>query len=149
MTEGRRWLAEALGGSPRASTPAVLGKAHFAAGFAALGQGDYPQAKPCLRASARACARGRRRVKLEAMALQQIGWLVMTGGKYEDDHASGRASSPAGRSSWRESIGDKLVQSGSLNILAELAAEEGDDADGERALRAEPRRCAASSATSG
>ena len=62
------------------------------------------------------------------MALQQIGWLVMTGGKYEEAHGE-RARELAGRAlELARSIGDKLVQSGSLNILAELSAEEGDEA---------------------
>ena len=34
----------------------------------------------------------------------------MTRGSYEDDAASGRASSPGRASSWRASIGDKLVR---------------------------------------
>src|SRR5439155_1274260 len=44
MTEGRRWLAEALAASGSVS-PAVRAKALFAAGYAALGQGDYVDAK--------------------------------------------------------------------------------------------------------
>jgi tetratricopeptide (TPR) repeat protein len=53
---------------------------------------------------------------------------VMTGGKYEEAHGE-RARELAGRAlELARSIGDKLVQSGSLNILAELAAEDGDDA---------------------
>jgi predicted ATPase len=126
MTEGRRWLTEALGAAEGVD-PAVLGKAHFAAGFAALGQGDYPQAKPLFE-QALELARQAGDVKLEAMALQQIGWLVMTGGKYEEAHGE-RARELAGRAlELARSIGDKLVQSGSLNILAELSAEEGDEA---------------------
>ena len=126
MSEGRRWLAEALAAAEGVD-PAVLGKAHFAAGFAALGQGDYPQAKPLFE-QALELARQAGDVKLEAMALQQIGWLVMTGGKYEEAHGE-RARELAGRAlELARSIGDKLVQSGSLNILAELSAEEGDEA---------------------
>jgi tetratricopeptide (TPR) repeat protein len=52
----------------------------------------------------------------------------MTGGKYEEAHGE-RARELAGRAlELARSIGDKLVQSGSLNILAELSAEEGDEA---------------------
>src|SRR5262249_57408150 len=47
MTEGRRWLTEALAASTGVA-PGVLGKAYFAAGYAALGQGDYPPAPPFL-----------------------------------------------------------------------------------------------------
>jgi tetratricopeptide (TPR) repeat protein len=126
MTEGRRWLAAALAAADEVS-PAVLGKGHYAAGFAALGQGDYPEAKPAFELALE-LARQADDVKLEAMALQQIGWLVMTGGKYEEAHGE-RARELAGRAlELARSIGDKLVQSGSLNILAELSAEEGDEA---------------------
>src|SRR5207248_10250947 len=45
MTEGRRWLTGALEAATGVPS-AVLAKAYFSAGFAALGQGDYPQAKP-------------------------------------------------------------------------------------------------------
>ena len=126
MSEGRRWLATALAAGDGVD-PAVLGKAHFAAGFSALGQGDYPEAKPAFE-RALELARQAGDEKLEAMALQQIGWLVMTGGTYEEAHGA-RARELAGRAlELAESIGDKLVQSGSLNILAELSAEDGDDA---------------------
>ncbi len=121
MTEGRRWLTEALAASEGVA-PAVLAKAYFAAGFAALGQGDYPQAKPFFEQSLE-LAREAEETRLEAQALQQIGWLVMTRGEYEEAREfAGRALELA------RTIGDKLVQSGSLNILAELSAGEGDDA---------------------
>jgi non-specific serine/threonine protein kinase len=117
MTEGRRWLAEALGAAEGVDA-AVLGKAHFAAGFAALGQGDYPQARPAFDLALE-LAREAGDVRLEAMALQQIGWLQMTSGNADEARErAGRAIELAG------SIGDKLVQSGALNILAELSDEQ-------------------------
>jgi predicted ATPase/Tfp pilus assembly protein PilF/predicted Ser/Thr protein kinase len=120
MTEGRRWLTETLAASTGVE-PGVLAKAYFAAGFAALGQGDYPQAMPFFEESLE-LAREAGEARLEAQALQQIGWLVMTQGKTEEARElAGHALDVA-----RE-IGDKLVQSGALNILAEIAAEEGDD----------------------
>jgi non-specific serine/threonine protein kinase len=126
MTEGRRWLAEALAASSGVQ-PAVLAKAYFAAGFAALGQGDYPQAKPSFEKSLE-LSREAGDVRLEAQALQQIGWLVMAGGRYEEAHTE-RAREYAGQAlELARGIGDKLVQSGALNILAEVAAEEGDSA---------------------
>jgi non-specific serine/threonine protein kinase len=126
MTEGRRWLTEALAASAGAQ-PSVLAKAHFAAGFAALGQGDYPEARPAFERSL-TLAREAGEVRLEAQALQQLGWLVMTAGGYETDHAA-RARELAGKAlELAQGIGDKLVQSGALNILAEAAAEDGDDA---------------------
>ncbi len=126
MTEGRRWLSGALAASTDVS-PAVLAKAHFAAGFAALGQGDYPQARPSFERSLE-LAREAGDVRLQAQALQQIGWLVMSAGKYEEAHTE-RAREYAGKAlELAQQIGDKLVQSGALNILAEVAAEEGDSA---------------------
>ena len=67
----------------------------------------------------------------------------MTSGDYEEDHGDA-ARELAGRAlELARSIGDKLVQSGSLNILAELAAEEGDEATAnelyEQSLGAAPR----------
>ena len=44
MGEGRRWLGEALAAS-EGVPPATLAKAHFAAGYAALGEGDFVPAK--------------------------------------------------------------------------------------------------------
>ena len=100
MTEGRRWLAEALAAADGVA-PAVLGKAHFAAGFAALGQGDYPQAKPFFEQSLE-LAREAGETRLEAQALQQIGWLVMTARQVRGGprRARARAGRDA-RSSWR------------------------------------------------
>ena len=140
MTEGRRWLTEALAASAGAQ-PAVLAKAHFAAGFAALGQGDYPEARPAFERSL-TLAREAGEVRLEAQALQQLGWLVMTAGGYETDHAE-RARELAGKAlELAQSIGDKLVQSGALNILAEAAGRGRRRRGRERALRAEPRAAA-------
>jgi predicted ATPase len=126
MTEGRRWLTEALTASTGVQ-PAVLAKAYFAAGFAALGQGDYPEAKPFFEESLK-LAREAGETRLEAQALQQLGWLVMSAGTYEEDHTV-RARDLAEKAlDLARGIGDKLVQSGALNILAEVAAEEGDEA---------------------
>ena len=60
MGEGRRWLAEALAAS-EGVRPATLAKAHFAAGYAALGEGDFVPAKRGVRAQPRARAGGGRR----------------------------------------------------------------------------------------
>ena len=125
MTEGRRWLADALEASTGVP-PSVLAKAFYAAGFAALGQGDYVQAKPFFEESLQ-LARQAEDVHEEAQALQQIGWIVMTRGSYEASHDE-RARQLAGRAlELAREIGDKLVQSGALNILAELAGGEGDE----------------------
>jgi predicted ATPase len=124
MTEGRRWLVDALAVSAGVD-PQVLARAYFAAGFAALGQGDYVQAKAFFEESlelARQCGD----LRVEAQSLQQIGWIVMTRGHYEEDHGA-RSEQLATRAlELAQQIGDRAVQSGALNILGELAAEGGD-----------------------
>jgi predicted ATPase/predicted Ser/Thr protein kinase len=125
MTEGRRWLADALEAATDVE-PAILAKAYFAAGFAALGQGDYVQAKAFFEESLR-LARESQDVRLEAQSLQQIGWIVMTRGTYEASHHE-RAQQLANKAlELAEQIGEKMVLSGALNILAEVAAEAGDE----------------------
>jgi non-specific serine/threonine protein kinase len=125
MTEGRRWLAAALEAATDVD-PAILAKAYFAAGFAALGQGDYVQAKAFFEESLR-LARESEDVRLEAQSLQQIGWIVMTRGTYEASHHE-RAQQLANKAlELAEQIGEKMVLSGALNILAEVAAEAGDE----------------------
>jgi tetratricopeptide (TPR) repeat protein len=126
MTEGRRWLMEALTESTGVQ-PAVLGKAYFAAGFAALGQGDFQQAKPFFEEALRLGEQAEDN-RLQAQAYQQIGWLVSASGKAEDG-SSEHAKEYAGKAlELAREIGDKLVESGALNILAEIEAGEGDEA---------------------
>lgn len=126
MSEGRRWLAEALEAGEGVQ-PAVLAKGYFAAGFAALGQGDYAEAKPLFERSL-LLAREAGNTRIEAQALQQIGWLVLAAGTYKVAHAE-RARELAGKAlELAGDLDDKVVQSGALNILAELAAEEGNEA---------------------
>ena len=125
MTEGRRWLGDALEAATGVS-PAILSKAYYAAGFAALGQGDYVQAKDHFE-EALVLAREAGDVRLEAQSLQQIGWLVMTRGKYEPEHNARAVELATKALDLAEQIGDKVVQSGALNILGEVAAEEGDE----------------------
>jgi non-specific serine/threonine protein kinase len=126
MTEGRRWLGEALAESTGVE-PAVLGKAYFAAGFAALGQGDFPQAKPFFEESLQ-LAEQAGETRLQAQAYQQIGWIMNAGA--QSDEERGRAKEHAGKAlELSREIGDKLVQSGALNILAEIATAEGDHAE--------------------
>ena len=54
-------------------------------------------------------------MRLEAQSLQQIGWIVMTRGKYEAAHMSGPSSSRRRRSS-SPSSSARRSQSGALNI---------------------------------
>jgi predicted ATPase/predicted Ser/Thr protein kinase len=131
MTEGRRWLGDALGAATGV-TPAILSKGYYAAGFAALGQGDYVQAKVHFE-EALALAREAGDVRLEAQSLQQIGWIVMTRGRYEDAHNERAVELATKALELSQQIGEKMVQSGALNILAEVAAESGDN-DKERSL---------------
>jgi tetratricopeptide (TPR) repeat protein len=126
MTEGRRWLADALDATIGVP-PGVLARAYYAAGFAALGQGDYLQAKPFFEESLQ-LARRAEDVRLEAQALQQIGWIVMTRGAYEDSHERRARELATKALELARQIGDKVVQSGALNILAEVAGSEGDEA---------------------
>src|SRR3954452_2275687 len=126
MTEGRRWLSDALEASTGVA-PVVLSKAYYAAGFAALGQGDYVQAKTFFE-EALLLSREAGDVRLEAQSLQQIGWIVMTRGKYEAAHNERAVELATKALELAEQIGEKIVQSGALNILAEVAGEAGDEA---------------------
>jgi predicted ATPase len=115
MAEGRRRLASALelGGE---IPPDTLARAHFAAGYAALGMGDFDEAKlafeRCLAAAVAADA--------EAPALAQLAWLAMAAGDSAAQELADRARALAAES------GDKLTESGALGTLAELAAARGD-----------------------
>lgn len=131
MTEGRRWLGDALEAATGV-TPAILSKGYYAAGFAALGQGDYVQAKAHFEEGL-ALAREAGDIRLEAQSLQQIGWIVMTRGRYEDAHNERAVELATKALELSQQIGEKMVQSGALNILAEVAAEGGDE-DKERSL---------------
>ena len=73
----------------------------------------------------------------------------MTRGKYEEAHDERARELAAQALELARAIGDKLVQSGALNILAELAAEEGDEAQARTRSTSRAWRSAASSATSG
>jgi predicted ATPase/serine/threonine protein kinase len=127
MAEGRRWLTDAMERS--SGVPgAVLAKAYYAAGYNALGQGDYVQAKPffeeCL-----VLARESGDVRLEAASLQQLGYLVMARGGYVEDSEE-RAGQLAQRSlELARTVGDKLTASGALNILADRASARGRDTE--------------------
>jgi uncharacterized protein HemY len=76
MAEGRQWLEGALAEAEGAA-PSVRAKAVFAAGYAALGLGDFAGAEQhfehCL-----ALARDLGDERLEGAALAQLGWLAMT-----------------------------------------------------------------------
>ena len=123
MAEGRRWLTDAMERSSDLPAP-VLAKAYYAAGYSAIGQGDYVQAKPFFEESLR-LAREAGDIRLEAASLQQLGFLVMARGEYVDD-AEERAGQLADKSlELARAVGDKLTASGALNILADRASARG------------------------
>jgi non-specific serine/threonine protein kinase len=114
LEEGRRALADALaiGGD---ADPAILAKAYFAAGYTALGEGDFAAAKEDFERSLEtADDRGR------GAALAQLAWLAMAAGREDAHELAGRSLALA------EQNDDKLTQSGALGTLAELASAAGD-----------------------
>ena len=114
LAEGRRRLCDALAAGGEV-TPETLARADFAAGYMALGEGDFAQAKQNFERSLESAdSRGR------GAALAQLAWLAMAAGA--DD---ARALAEHGLE-LAEPSGDKLTESGALGTLAELAAAEGD-----------------------
>jgi tetratricopeptide (TPR) repeat protein len=94
----------------------VLAKAHFASGYAALGEGDFVPAKEAFERSLE-LAREVGDRSAEAATLAQLAWLAMSAGQLEE------ASELAGKSSeLATETGDKLTASGALSTLAEIAA---------------------------
>ncbi len=120
MREGRGRLAEALAAPGSGSVaPATLAKAQFAAGYAAVGEGDFMQARADFELSlenAQAASDGR----AEGAALAQLAWLAMASG--EGDRARQLAEQSA---ELAEQAGDKLTASGAVTTLADLAVAEG------------------------
>jgi predicted ATPase len=113
MTDGRRWLEQALEGSGIA--PAVRAKAVYAAGYAALGQGDYLEAikrfEECL-----ALYRGLGDARGVARSLAQLGWLLTARGEFEQATALSEESLVLAREAE-----DKPTSSVALANLAETA----------------------------
>ncbi len=84
MTEGRRWLREALADAHDAPL-STLADAEFALGYAALGQGDYADAESRFRRSLELAAGD---PQAEAAARAQLAWLAMTSGSADDEAAA-------------------------------------------------------------
>ena len=123
--DGRRWLAAALAKSDGVPG-AILAKARFAAGYAAIGVGDFLEARGHIEESLE-LARAVGDERAEAAALAQLGWLLLAAGEHE------RAREAGARALARsDAAGDKVTASGALNTLAELAAERGDHDEAER-----------------
>ncbi|MGZ4257315.1 MAG: protein kinase domain-containing protein [Gaiellaceae bacterium] len=114
MREGRARLAEALA-SPDGVAPAILAKAHFAAGYAALGEGDFREARTDFERSLEQ-ARAASDERAEGSALAQLAWLSMAGGEAEEARTLAEQSSELA-----EKGGDTLVASGAATTLADIA----------------------------
>jgi non-specific serine/threonine protein kinase len=119
MAEGRTWLVDALARADRVPE-GVRAKAEFAAGYAALGVGDFAGAKENFERSL-TLARSTGDKGAEAAALAQIGWLVMAAGSHERAHALVAKSLELSTE-----LGDKLTASGATSTLAEMASATGD-----------------------
>jgi predicted ATPase len=125
MREGRGRLVEALA-NPGAVAPATLAKAYFASGYAALGEGDFREARTEFeRSLEQARAAGDERA--EGAALAQLAWLSMAGGEAEQARELAEQSSQLA-----ERTADKLTASGAATTLADLAIAAGqrDEATG-------------------
>jgi non-specific serine/threonine protein kinase len=118
MTEGRRWLDQAL---PRADevAPPVRAKALFAAGYTALGQGDYTDSLAHFEESLALHRELGDRVG-SADCLVQIGWLLITRGELE------RATSVSQEGlALAEGLGEARTASLALATLGDAAFAEG------------------------
>jgi predicted ATPase/RsiW-degrading membrane proteinase PrsW (M82 family) len=125
MGEGRDWLARALAAAD--GVPAeVHAKALFAAGYAALGQGDFAPAEHHFEESLDA-ARTAGDKRAEGAVLAQLAWLAAARAGRDSD-AAARARQLAEQSLERaRAVDDRLTISGALNTLGDLAAQDGDE----------------------
>ena len=122
----RRWPL------PGRSSRPMLAKAHFAAGYAAVGEGDFLAARSDFERSLE-LARAAADERAEGAALAQLAWLASVGGEPE------RARELAEQSAeLAERVGDKLTASGAATTLADLAAAAGRPRRGDRTVRARP-----------
>jgi non-specific serine/threonine protein kinase len=118
MGEGRQWLEDALGRS-NGVAPLVRAKAEFAAGYAALGLGDFSGARRHFEV-AMALARDLGDRRLHGASLAQLAWIAMADSRPDE----ARALADAGLRLAREE-GDRVAASGALNVLGEVAAADG------------------------
>ena len=127
MGEGREWLTRALAAAD--GVPATVhAKALFAAGYAALGQGDFAPAQQHFEQSLATATDAGDRLG-EAAALAQLAWLAAARAG-QDSGAAARARDLAEQSLERaRAEGDRLTTSGALNTLGDLAAQDGDSAE--------------------
>ena len=121
LSEGRRWLEQALQRDADIA-PAVRAKALFAAGYTALGQGDFAEAIRHFEASLELARQLRDDVAI-AGCLVQLGWLRLAQGESE----RAVALSEEGLESARR-LGDNRTSSLALANLGDAAFAGGDSA---------------------
>jgi predicted ATPase len=123
MAEGRERLTEALALGDTAPAP-VRAKAEFAAGYAALGLGEFSAAEAHFARSLELAAGD---VESEGAARAQLAWIAMT----RTDDGGGPALELATESLRQaREVDDKRTASGALNTLAELALQRGERDEG-------------------
>jgi predicted ATPase len=119
LSEARRWLEQALRRDPGVP-PAVLARATFAAGYSALGQGDFAEAGERFEQSLVLF----RQVDGDdgvALCLVQLGWLATTRGALDRGAAlSEEGLELAGR------LGERRTASVALSNLGDVASATGD-----------------------
>jgi predicted ATPase/DNA-binding SARP family transcriptional activator len=114
-SEALEWLNRAMASST-AMPVSLRARMRWAAGYAAIGDGDHAHARPHFAESIR-LAREARDLRIEAASLQQLAYLALTEGIDVD-----QAQSFAQRSlELARQVGDRLIASGALNILADRA----------------------------
>jgi predicted ATPase/Tfp pilus assembly protein PilF len=119
MTEARLWLDQALAAN-RPVAAAVRAKALFAAGYSALGQGDYAQASSRMEESA-ALYREVGDEESAAMCVAQLGWLLLARG----DMGAATAASEGSLAIARGTGNDRIAYV-ALATLGDVAAGGGD-----------------------
>ena len=121
LSEGRRWLEQALQRDADIA-PAVRAKALFAAGYTALGQGDFAEAIRHFEASLELARQLRDDVAI-AGCLVQLGWLRLAQGESEQAVALSEESLERARR-----LGDNRTSSLALANLGDAAFAGGDSA---------------------
>lgn len=119
MAEGRRWLGAALGADDGDVPRSVRAKALFAAGYAALGLGDFADAREQFEACMALASELENR-ELHGAALAQLAWVAMAEGRSDEARALADTSLRLARPA-----GDRVTASGALNVLGELAWRDG------------------------
>jgi predicted ATPase len=120
FAEGRHWLDKVLKLPATAKTNKARGRALFAAGVLAYGQGDYGHANSQLRESLE-IARALNDKQGVAVSLNALALIAREGG----DMPGARSLSEQSLAQWRE-LGDQNTVARALSNLANIAKLEGD-----------------------